>query len=366
MTDLFKTNTKNLKVLTPSGFQPFSGVSMRGIKPIVRLEFEQSAWIECTYNHKIYVSATEYKTADQLEPGDMVSYIGGSLRLLSKVNTDRIEPVYDLIEVQGGHRYYTNTVLSSNCEFLIFEETLINSVKLVELSGIDPVMNMGQTRWYKDIDPRCTYLIALDPSLGTGGDYAAIEVYEMPTLIQVAEWHHNTTPVQQQVRVMRDILKYIQSRGEEKGSVPQIYYSVENNSLGEAALIVISDIGEENFPGLFLSEPIRKGHIRKFRKGFNTTHRSKVTACSQLKNLVETNKMTLCSKPLLSELKTFIASGVGFKAKSGEHDDLVSATLLIVRMAEVLADWDPQIYDKMTEKISEESMPMPIFVSIGY
>jgi len=252
------------------------------------------------------------------------------------------------------------------CEFLIFEETLINSVKLMELTGIDPIMNMGQTRWYKDVDPKATYLLALDPSLGTGGDYSAIQVYEMPSMIQIAEWHHNTTPVQQQVRVMRDILKYIQQRGEEKGSMPQIYYSVENNTLGEAALIVISDLGEENFPGLFLSEPIRKGHIRKFRKGFNTTHRSKVTACSQLKNLVETNKMTLCSKPLLSELKTFIASGVGFKAKSGEHDDLVSSTLLVVRMAEVLADWDPQIYDKMTEKLSEDSMPMPIFVSMGY
>ena len=252
------------------------------------------------------------------------------------------------------------------CEFLIFEETLINSVKLMELAGIDPIMNMGQTRWYKDVDPRATYLLALDPSLGTGGDYAAIQVYEMPSMTQIAEWHHNTTPVQQQVRVMRDILKYIQQRGEEKGAMPQIYYSVENNTLGEAALIVISDLGEENFPGLFLSEPIRKGHIRKFRKGFNTTHRSKVTACSQLKNLVETNKMTLCSKPLLSELKTFIASGVGFKAKSGEHDDLVSSTLLVVRMAEVLADWDPQIYDKMTEKLSEDSMPMPIFVSMGY
>ncbi len=65
-------------------------------------------------------------------------------------------------------------------------------------------------------------------------------------------------------------------------------------------------------------------------------------------------------------IKTFIASGVGFKAKSGEHDDLVSSTLLVVRMAEVLADWDPQIYDKMTEKLSEDSMPMPIFVSMGY
>jgi len=251
------------------------------------------------------------------------------------------------------------------CEFLIFDETLINSVKLVELAGSDPVMTMGQTRWYKDIDPKATYLVALDPSLGTGGDYGAIQVYEMPTMTQVAEWHHNQTPVQQQVKHMREILRYIHDRGEEQGGVPQIYYSVENNSLGEAALIVINDIGEENFYGLFLSEPIRKGHIRKFRKGFNTTHRSKITACSQLKNLIETNKMSLKSKPLISELKTFVATGLGFKAKSGEHDDLVSSTLLIIRMADVLADWDPQIYDKMTEKVSEESMPMPIFVSMG-
>ena len=84
-----------------------------------------------------------------------------------------------------------------------------------------------------------------------------------------------------------------------------------------------------------------------------------------LKNLIETNKMSLKSKPLISELKTFVATGLGFKAKSGEHDDLVSSTLLIIRMADVLADWDPQIYDKMTEKVSEESMPMPIFVSMG-
>ena len=187
----------------------------------------------------------------------------------------------------------------------------------------------------------------------------------MPSMEQVAEWHHNTTIVQQQVKHMREILKYIQSRGEEKGHAPQIYYSVENNTLGEAALVVISDIGEENFPGLFLSEPMRKGHVRKFRKGFNTTHRTKIAACSVLKNMLETNKMKIYSKPLISELKTFIATGLGFKAKTGEHDDLVTSTLLIVRMAEVLADWDPQVYDKMTEKITEEHMPMPIFVSMG-
>jgi hypothetical protein len=253
-----------------------------------------------------------------------------------------------------------------DCEFLIFDETLINAVKLAELEGSEPKMTMGQTRWYKDIDPKSTYLVSLDPSLGTGGDYGAIQVYEMPSMIQVAEWHHNLTPVQNQVKHMREILKYIHERGTEKGGTPQIYYSVENNNIGEAALIVISDIGEENFPGLFLSEPIRKGHFRKFRKGFNTTHRTKVSTCSQLKNLLETNKMKINSRALISELKTFVASGLGFKAKSGEHDDLVSSTLLIIRMADVLADWDPRIYDKMTEKITEDQMPLPIFISTGF
>jgi hypothetical protein len=185
-------------------------------------------------------------------------------------------------------------------------------------------------------------------------------------MIQVAEWRHNLTPIQTQVKHLREICKYIHDRGIEKGGEPQIYYSVENNTLGEAALIVVRDLGEENFQGLFLSEPIRKGHVRKFRKGFNTTHRTKITSCSQLKNMLETKKMKINSKPLVSELKTFVAHGVGFGAKSGEHDDLVSGVLLIIRMAAVLADWDSEIYEKLTEKITEDQMPMPIFVSSGF
>jgi hypothetical protein len=35
-------------------------------------------------------------------------------------------------------------------------------------------------------------------------------------------------------------------------------------------------------------------------------------------------------------------------------------------MANVLADWDPSIYERMSEKISEEQMPMPIFISTGF
>jgi len=253
------------------------------------------------------------------------------------------------------------------CEFLINDETLINATKLAELKGMDPIYTMGQTRWYKEINPLATYLVSLDPSLGTGGDFAAMQIFEMPSMEQVGEWRHNTTPVQTQIRNLRDILNYIHDRGIEKGGfAPTTYYSMENNTLGEAALIVIESIGEENFHGLFLSEPIKKGHIRKFRKGFNTTHRTKVTACSQFKNLLETGKMQINSKVLMSELKTYISRGVGFGAKSGENDDLISAVLLIIRMATVLSDWDPSIYDKMSEKLTEDQMPLPIFISSGF
>ena len=86
------------------------------------------------------------------------------------------------------------------CEFLVFDETLINSLKLAELNGRETSFKMGQVRWWRKPDPGKLYLIALDPSLGTGGDYGAIEVFQMPEMIQIAEWQHNVTPIQQQVK----------------------------------------------------------------------------------------------------------------------------------------------------------------------
>jgi hypothetical protein len=248
------------------------------------------------------------------------------------------------------------------CEFLIFDETLINSITLSNMKGEDPILKMGQTRWYGKVKPDRNYIVAMDPSLGTGGDYAAIQVFELPGMIQIAEWHHNTTPVQGQVRILREICKYISENLGATLNSPKVYYSVENNTLGEAALVAINEIGEENIPGLFVSEPIRRGHVRKFRKGFNTTHNSKISACAKLKQLIETNTIKIASKPLITELKAFIAAGITFKAKSGEHDDLVMCMLLAIRMLGVLSDWDPAVYDLLRHG-EEEILPMPIFMS---
>jgi hypothetical protein len=222
---------------------------------------------------------------------------------------------------------------------------------------------MGQTRWYVKPNPDNLYLVSLDPSLGTGGDYAAIEVFELPSFKQVAEWHHNTTPIQGQVKILKEILKYLADNMD--GRANNIYWSIENNTVGEAGLVVIKDLGEEQFSGLMISEPIRKGHVRKFRKGFNTTHSSKISACARVKHLIETGKMEINSRSLISELKSFIASGFSFKAKSGQHDDLVAALLLVVRMSTLVADWDPRVFESLSGIHTEDDFeaPLPIFVS---
>ena len=252
------------------------------------------------------------------------------------------------------------------CEFLVYDETLINSIHLSTMESMNPLMNMGQTRWYAKPNPDQNYAVALDPAMGTGGDYAAIQVYELPSYKQVAEWRHNETPIPAQIRILRDICTHIQDSC--KGTGNNIYWSVENNSIGEAALIVINDFGEENIPGLFVSEPMRKGHVRKFRKGFNTTHGTKITACSRLKTMIENDKMKIHSKPFISELKNYVATGSSYQAKLGQTDDLISATLLALRMMAVLKDWDPRIYNTFTqaEQIEDYDPPMPIFVSSSY
>ena len=251
------------------------------------------------------------------------------------------------------------------CEFLIYDETLIDSIKLSQMLGRDPILKMGQVRWYKELSDQNLYAVCLDPAMGTGGDFAAIQIFELPSFTQVGEWQNNITKIQEQVKLMREILRYIQDKIGER-NVNNIFWSVENNTVGEAALVAISENGEETFPGLFVSEPVRKGHVRKFRKGFNTTHGAKIAACARLKYLVETDRMKISSKPTITQLKTFVAHNITFKAKDGQHDDLISSILLIIRVAEILCDWDIRVADSMSSRDEwqeDYEPPMPIFIS---
>jgi hypothetical protein len=355
-------NKLGLQVLTDTGWSKFDGLLDKGSKQTVEVK-TQTRSITCTPDHKFFDIRFNPIEAKKLKPGSKIQ-IDANIDKIVSVKLKNIEPVYDLFNVEKNHRFYANNVLVKNCEFLVYDETLINSIKLADLQGIEPIMKMGQVRWYKKIDPKCTYVISLDPSLGTGGNASGIQILELPSFDQVGEWHHNLTPVQGQVRVLRDICKFISDECNKQNAQPSLYYSVENNTVGEAVLVVIEEMGEESIPGMFLSEPIKKGHVRRFRRGFNTTHTSKIAICAKLKHLIETNRMKICSKPLISELKTYVAKGASFAGKSESSDDLVASLLLAVRMIMLLQDWDPAIYDKMREdRFEEYDMPMPVYIS---
>lgn len=244
------------------------------------------------------------------------------------------------------------------CRFVTFEETLINSSHLSKMNPTPPLNIDGHVRWYSEIDPKLTYVVALDPSMGTGGDFAAIEVFELPSFKQVGEWQHNRTIIENQMKILMQILKDISSKG-----VQDLYWSVESNSLGEAAMVVIRDKGEESFPGTMLHDNRRDISSKKGRMGFVTTNKSKLEACSRLKSMLESGKMQLNSVSLISELKNFIAKGVTYEARSGSTDDLVSAVLLFLRMAQYIATWDDESQKRMssnTDDADDSGAPLPM------
>ena len=246
------------------------------------------------------------------------------------------------------------------CEFIINDETLIAPIKLLDLQGTDPLYKTGQVRWYKTPIPGRIYVVSLDPSLGTGGDPSAIQIFEANSTEQIGEWRHNKTDIPTQIRILADIVKHINEHVRDPNS---IYYSIENNTIGEAALISINEYGEENIPGYFLSDGSVTGSSgRRFRKGFNTTNKSKLSACAKLKAMVESSKMKIHSAPLVSELKTFVAHGTSYAAKPGETDDLVMSTLLAVRMMQQLQSYHTEMDNQMRDHGDVMIEPMPFIV----
>ena len=241
------------------------------------------------------------------------------------------------------------------CEFIIADETLINPNTLIQLTGIEPVSRMGQVRWYKKPVKENIYTVALDPSLGTGGDPAAIQIFEANTTTQIGEWKHNKTDIPSQIKLIAQINKYIVECTNEPNN---LYYSIENNSIGEASLISLNEYGESNIPGTFISEPGKK------RKGFNTTNKSKLTACAKFKTLLESKKMTVLSRSLISELKAFVAHGGSYAAKIGDTDDLVMASLLTIRMIQLLGEFHSDL-DEYVRDHDEQIDPLPFFAVLS-
>ena len=258
----------------------------------------------------------------------------------------------DEIKAQLGDDRFNREI---GCEFIIADETLINPNTLIAMEGIEPVSRIGQIRWYDTPKKGNIYCVGLDPSLGTGGDPSAIQIFEANTTTQVGEWKHNKTDIPSQIKLIAQINKYIAECTTEPNN---IYYSIECNGIGEAAIISLNEYGESNIPGIFISE------AGKGRRGFNTTNKSKLASCAKFKTLVESKKMTVNSRSLISEMKAFVAHGGSYAAKIGDTDDLIMASLLVTRMLQHLSDYHVTLETQIRDH-DEYIAPLPFFAVIS-
>ncbi len=242
------------------------------------------------------------------------------------------------------------------CEFISEDETLISPFTLARLVGKDPEFLTGTVRWYAKPVPNRNYLVSLDPSMGTGRDYAAIQVFQLPEMLQIAEWQHNKTDIPKQIKILREIVQYINECKNDgyRSSDGEIYWTVENNGVGEAALITIREISEESIGGTFISQPLGKSQTRR-RKGFSMSNKMKLEACARFKSLLEKDKIHICSKALISQLKVFISRGASYAAKGSEHDDLVMSCLLIVKLLESVMSFEDVIREEFSESVDDDA-----------
>lgn len=335
-------NKLGIEILTPSGYQTFSGMS-KIIRPQrVRLEFENGAWLECSANHPIKIPNGAFIRAINYRTGDIVESLTGLLKVTDVTYIEEQIELFDLLDVDGGNEYFTNGVVSHNCQFLSSEPLLINSLVLARLKGEQPIFeDLGFKFWY-NISPKKTYLIGVDVSEGLSKDYSAIQVFEASTLTQIAEFRESTYSESQLYDKMKELFEYILKKRDAAGNQASIIWSYENNACGK----VISTLyfNDMEFPEK--AELISEGK----KLGMNTSQSTKSEACSLFKRLVEGKAtLNLKSEDLITELKTYVQNGSSgtYSAQTGGTDDLISACLIISRLVKHAASYDDEAFDRL-------------------
>jgi hypothetical protein len=244
------------------------------------------------------------------------------------------------------------------CAFISNKGTLIKSSILETMRFREPIRIVDDIHIFTDIAGKRIGL-AVDVGTGVGQDYSVIQVFDLDTLEQVAEYRNNHLPITEFTKKILSTLKFLL----DDEDAAEIYYTVENNSIGQGVVRLLEN---SNNPILERVEMVNES--RK-QLGMMTTIKTKMKGALKFKDLVESKKLKIYSRRLISELKFFVQSGSTFKAETGMTDDLVMGSIIFVNMLHELASYDETIYDVMTTvdgddlaidlEDGEDSGPMP-------
>ena len=213
-----------------------------------------------------------------------------------------------------------------NCEFLGSINTLIAPSKLKVLAYRNPIKTNAGLDVYTYAKEKHTYMISVDVSRGTSKDYSAfvvIDISEIPYKV-VAKYRDNEIKPLLFPSKIYDVAR----------AYNQAFIMVEINDIGEQVANTLQfDLEYDNL--MMSSMRGRAGQVLgggfsggRAQLGVRTTKTVKKTGCSNLKQLIEDNKIIIEDLDIISELSTFIVKGKSFEADEGCTDDLVACLFM--------------------------------------
>jgi hypothetical protein len=237
------------------------------------------------------------------------------------------------------------------CEFLGSVNTLINPSKLRNFVYEDPIKRNAGLDVYEHPQEEHNYLMTVDVARGLGNDYSAFVVFDItqfPYKI-VAKYRNNEIKPMLFPSVIYEVAK----------GYNDAWLLIEVNDIGDqVASILHFDLEYDNV--LMCAMRGRAGQIvgsgfsgKKSQLGVRMTASVKKLGCSNLKTLMEDDKLLTVDYDIISELTTFAQRHNSFEAEEGCNDDL--AMCLVIFSWLVAQDYFKEMTDNdVRKRIYEE------------
>ena len=322
----YKENTKGIEILTPHGYEVFDGVNKISVDRYIKIKFKNYKEIECSLNHPFIDQYNNEIKAKDITAKHRIKCINGLTKLEYKyIKQEKIE-LYDIVNSGSDHIYYSNGILSHNCEFSGSDGTLINGRKLTVLTYEKPIKTYDdeKIKIYAEPQEGRNYVVIADTSEGVGEDFSfinVIDVTEMPYQ-QVFTFADNL--------IVPNMFASVIGQCGKKYNDALVVVESNNSSGGICLEVLWNDIEYEN---LLMSKVKDSNTVASFggkrsTPGVRTTAKTKNIGCSYLKDLIESDQLLIKDWQTFQELATFIRKGKSWEAKKGCHDDAVM-TLVI-------------------------------------
>jgi len=248
------------------------------------------------------------------------------------------------------------------CDFLGSADTLISPAKLQTIPFADPIKSNAGLDIYERVEKDHEYIITVDVARGIGGDYSAFLVFDITTMPYkiVAKYRNNEIKPVLFPSVIFQVCKEYNNP----------YVLVEVNDIGDSIAATLNyDLEYPNV--LMCAMRGRAGQVvgqgfsgTKTQLGVKMSVTVKKIGCSNLKAIIEEDKLLFNDFQIFQELTTFVQKKQAWEADEGYHDDLVMCMVLFawLVMQEYFKEMTDQdirrrIYDEQRNQIEQDMAP---------